>query len=279
MKAFERKFGVEYLDSVPNSPGIYFFYDEAGELLYVGKAKNLKKRLTQYRDAVRKRRGKKPRRIVKDAVRVEWQICASDYEACLLEMREIQKRRPRHNLVGAYSFLYPLIGLRFEDSQLALCLTTLPEKFVGFQFYGAYRSRELTGEAFFSLIRLLDYVGHRERAGAKGRAAVPEYSYLFQFRRFPTELMPLWDRFFRGLSSEALEELVIRLLDKPGARNKATELQEDFDNLRRFWRKEAKVLAEALAKTGYAQYPVPQAERDPLFISFRNALASPACEN
>ena len=47
------------------------------------------------------------------------------------------------------------------------------------------------------------------------------------------------------------------------------EIQEDIDALERFFRDEAQVLASAIEMTGYESYPVPQIERDPLFLRFR----------
>ena len=49
LRRFDRKFGAEFLASLPQSPGVYLVYDESNELIYVGKAMNLKRRLTQYR--------------------------------------------------------------------------------------------------------------------------------------------------------------------------------------------------------------------------------------
>src|SRR5437867_11121911 len=58
VRIFERKFGTDFLATVPREPGIYRMYDAAGGLFYVGKARNLRRRLAQYRTA---RRTKKDR--------------------------------------------------------------------------------------------------------------------------------------------------------------------------------------------------------------------------
>src|SRR5678815_1052149 len=108
VRNFDRKFGAEFLESLPGSPGVYLVYDQKGELIYVGKAKNLKRRLSQYRNTLRKKY-RRMRGIVKEAARIEVQCAETDLDACLREARLIQKHRPRWNIVGAYSFLYPLI--------------------------------------------------------------------------------------------------------------------------------------------------------------------------
>jgi hypothetical protein len=49
MQPFDRKFGADFLAGVPSAPGVYHFYDAVGVLLYVGKARDLRRRLGQYR--------------------------------------------------------------------------------------------------------------------------------------------------------------------------------------------------------------------------------------
>src|SRR4051812_47502370 len=114
MRSFDRKFGTEFLAQVPTCPGVYQVHDDAGALIYVGKAKNLKRRLSQYRNAKRRKKHVKMRSIVQGAARIEWVRCQTEAEACLIETRLIQEHRPRWNVVGAYSFLYPMIGIRIE---------------------------------------------------------------------------------------------------------------------------------------------------------------------
>src|SRR2546421_828806 len=111
---FDRKFGPEFLESLPGSPGVYLVYDRQDELIYVGKAKNLKRRLSQYRNTLRRKTHRRMRGIVKEAARIEIRCAESDLDACLTEAVLIQKHRPRWNIVGAYSFFYPLIWFRSE---------------------------------------------------------------------------------------------------------------------------------------------------------------------
>src|SRR5262249_53578842 len=111
VRNFDRKFGAEFIESLPGAPGVYLVYDQHDELIYVGKAINLKRRLSQYRNALRRKKYQRMRGIVKDAVRIEIQSAETHLDACLTETRLIQKHRPRWNIVGAYSFLYPLIGI------------------------------------------------------------------------------------------------------------------------------------------------------------------------
>src|SRR4051812_34525524 len=115
MKSFDRKFGKEFVAGLPTQPGVYRIFGEDGALIYVGKAKNLKRRLGQYRNAKRRKKHLKMRRIVADAGRIEFEVCPSELDACLLEAKLIQELRPRWNTAGAFYFLYPLVGIRREN--------------------------------------------------------------------------------------------------------------------------------------------------------------------
>jgi GIY-YIG catalytic domain len=122
-------------------------YDAVGALIYVGKARNLRRRLAQYRTTRRTKKDRKRRALVRLAERIEWQVCASELEASLTEIGLIQALRPRRNVAGAFPFLYPFIGIQIDGADTRFCLTTSPQAFAGFELHGAFRSREITGEA------------------------------------------------------------------------------------------------------------------------------------
>jgi GIY-YIG catalytic domain len=267
--AFDRKFGAGFLAGVPEAPGVYRFYDAAGTLLYIGKARHLRRRLAQYRTARRAKRERKRRALVKSAARIVWDVCASELDAELAEIRLIQDLRPRENVAGAFSFLYPFIGIRVDGRDACFCLTTSPAAFPAFELHGAFRSREVTGEAFFALMRLLRFVGHSGPRSRRDRLRTARHSYVFSFRRLPERWPGMWSRLLRGASSEALEELCLRLLEHPGARARAAQIQEDLRAVERFFDEEASRLATAIAATGHATYPVSQQDRDALFLRYR----------
>jgi len=269
VRLFDEKFGARFLAGVPSQPGVYRFYDTAGCLLYVGKAKDLRRRLGQYRVAGRKKTERKRRALVKAAARLVWDVCESELAAALAEIRLIQTLRPRRNVASAFPFLYPYVGIHTQDREVYFCLTTSPAAFPIFDLHGAFRSRQVTREAFFSLVRLLRFVGHpvpRHRCRQLGAAA---HSHVRGFRRLPGDSAEMWTRLLQGASREVLEALALRLLDHAAARAKRSEIQEDFAAIARFFEEEACDLARARAATGYASYPVPQQERDPLFIRYR----------
>jgi DNA polymerase III subunit epsilon len=90
-KAFRR---IGLVDGAPSAPGVYRFLDDRGEVLYVGKATDLRSRLRTYF-------GQDPRRRVADLVRetasVAWHPTSTVLEAEVLELRAIHAHRPRYN--------------------------------------------------------------------------------------------------------------------------------------------------------------------------------------
>jgi hypothetical protein len=273
VRIFDRKFGADFLAGVPREPGVYRIYDAAGGLLYVCKARDLRRRLAQYRTARRTKSDRKRRALVKAAHRIEWQTCASELEASLAEIGLIQTLRPRRNVAGAFPFLYPVIGIQVDGADTRFCLTTSPGAFAAFELHGAFRSREVTGEAFFALMRLLRFVGHPTARRARDRGRVPRHSHVWTFRRLPRDWPQLWRALLRGASRVALEQLSLRLLDHDGACARSAAIHADLGAVEHFFVDEASTLAAAITATGYAGYPVPQRERDVLFLRYR-ALSS-----
>jgi excinuclease ABC subunit C len=270
VRIFDRKFGAGFLAGVPREPGIYRMYDAVGELLYVGKARNLRRRLAQYRTARRTRKNRRCRALVRLADRIEWQACASELEASLTEIGLIQSLRPRRNVAGAFPFLYPFIGIQVDGADTRFCLTTSPEAFAAFELHGAFRSREVTREAFFALMRLLRFVGHPTARRPRDRLSVPRHSHVFMFRRLPREWPELWKALFRGASRVVLEQLSLRLLEYDGACARSEAIHTDLSAVERFFTDEAAALAQAVIATEYVGYPVPQRDRDALFLRYRD---------
>lgn len=272
MKAnFDKKWGSEFIRSVPDTAGIYIFKDEKSDPIYVGKAKSLRRRLSQYRLATTQKAHRKMRLIVRKAHTLEFQICSSETEALLLENQLIQRHRPMFNIVGAYAFLYPYLGLKVCSSsthELALCYTTCPEAMEAhdFQLFGAFRSREIVSLAFDALTEVLGYIGHDDPSQRGPFGKIP-YTRISCFRQVNQEWVGLLTGLLRGESSEAMNRLFACLLEKPGARRHASEVQAHLKNLRSFFVSEAAKLRLALNHHGKTASMILQEERDGIFLS------------
>ena len=275
MKEFDKRFGKELIASIPGEPGVYRFYAES-RLVYVGKAKNLRRRLSQYRNAKRCKAQIKMRKILLSSTRLEFETCASETHAEVLENRLIQAHRPKWNVAGAFFFLYPLIGLRIEGDSAYFCYTTQPDAFPGFRFHGAFRSRDWSKEGFFAFITLLRFIGHSiPRKQLEKDGIVPRTKargFVYGFRRMPESWLGHVDPFFIGDSFHAVEELSLLLLDRPDAIRGRVEVEESLKAIRGFWRHEIQQLKRARERAGWKDYPVAQKERDLVFIASRSKV-------
>lgn len=266
-RAFDRQLGDDFLATVPRSPGVYRVLDAAGVVVYVGKAVNLRRRLSQYRNASRRKKHRKMREIVKSAALITFEPCETALEAELQEQRLIQSLMPRWNVAGAFSFLYPSIGVGENARGHAIvAFSTAPSEHPELAWHGAYRSREIAGEAFFAWVRLLARIGHREKAPQKPRDA---RTWIFELRQVGAAWRESWTAFFRGESRSALSALVVKLLEKTSARRDASAVEADIRALDRFFRHEAMKLAAARQRAGDARWPIPQEDRDAVFIRAR----------
>jgi excinuclease ABC subunit C len=92
-----RKDYQEILPTLPTEPGVYQFIDSKGSTLYVGKAKNLKNRISSYFTAGQNQ-ANKTRVMVRNAQRIEYTLVQSEQDALLLENTLIKKIQPRYNV-------------------------------------------------------------------------------------------------------------------------------------------------------------------------------------
>src|SRR5690242_7024189 len=101
-----------YAPSIPQQPGIYKYYDEHGELLYVGKAKNLRKRVSSY--FTKTFTGYKTHELVSRIKRIEFTLVNSEQDAFLLENSLIKEFQPRFNINLKDDKSYPYIIIKKE---------------------------------------------------------------------------------------------------------------------------------------------------------------------
>ena len=104
----------KYLKSLPNRPGIYRYFGLDDELLYVGKAKNLRIRVASYfRSSAL---DTKTLALVSKIQHIETTITASETEALLLEQTQIQTHKPPYNIIFRDDKSYPYISISSEDA-------------------------------------------------------------------------------------------------------------------------------------------------------------------
>lgn len=100
------------IQTLPDTPGIYQFFDENDKILYVGKAKNLKKRVSSYFSKLHE--SSKTRVLVKKIVTIRHIIVETENDALLLENNLIKKLQPRYNILLKDDKSYPWICIKNE---------------------------------------------------------------------------------------------------------------------------------------------------------------------
>jgi len=106
---------IKHLDLLPTNPGIYKFLDSKKEVLYIGKAKDLRKRIKSYYSES-KRQSQKVRRLNSESVYLDITITSSELEALLLEQHLIKEERPKYNVQFKDDKGYPWIKISTNTS-------------------------------------------------------------------------------------------------------------------------------------------------------------------
>ena len=270
LKRFDQKFGVGFIEELPNTPGVYLFHDSERNVLYVGKAKNIRRRLSSYRNATRRKKHRKMRTLVRIAASLEVRLQQTERTALAVENELIQELRPPYNVEGTFTFLYPAIGLHAGETHTLLCFSTGPEAWGDFamSWYGTFRSRLRAKEAFDELVVLLGLLGHVEKRSSLGPIPATRGSRIVGIRQLDQALMaPLAD-LLAGRSTRALGLLAQQLVDKPRARRDAKEVQAGLRVVADFFQSDLKPLRAALDAAGTADSFVAQELRDRLFIEY-----------
>ena len=123
------------LKIIPNKPGVYRYYDSDGNLIYVGKAKNLKRRVSSY---FNKEQTGKTRVLVSRIADIKFIVVESESEALLLENNLIKQYKPRYNIMLKDDKTYPWICVKNEPfPRVFLTRKKLND---GSDYYGPYPS-------------------------------------------------------------------------------------------------------------------------------------------
>ncbi len=101
------------LKTLPNKPGVYRFIDETGKIIYIGKAKDLKKRVSSYFN--KNHELGKVRVLVSKIVDIQTIVVNTEWEALLLENSMIKEYRPRYNVMLKDDKTYPWIAISKEE--------------------------------------------------------------------------------------------------------------------------------------------------------------------
>ncbi len=127
---------VSWTEKLPELPGVYKFVGRGGEVLYVGKARNLKRRVLSYFQKARDPRcDHKTYLLVQQAHHIEWVVTDSEWDALLLENNLIKSYQPRYNILLKDGKTYPYLCITEEPYPRLLFLR---QKVVKGRYYGPF---------------------------------------------------------------------------------------------------------------------------------------------
>jgi excinuclease ABC subunit C len=126
-----------YIQTLPSDPGIYKYFDKNQKIIYIGKAKNLKKRVSSYFNK-KKFENSKTKILVSKIHRIEFTVVDSEMEALLLENSLVKEHQPRYNIILKDDKSYPLI--RISNERFPRVFPIRNPKYDGSQFFGPYTS-------------------------------------------------------------------------------------------------------------------------------------------
>lgn len=162
---------------IPTNPGVYRFRDEHGRVIYVGKAKVLRNRLTSY-FANPDRLTPKTRTMVYTANSVEWTVVGSELEALQLEYVWIKEYNPRFNIVFRDDKSYPYLAITLNE-KYPRALVMRGDKRKGVKYFGPFYPAKAIRETLDTLLRVFPVrscaPGVFKRAEASGRPCLLGY--------------------------------------------------------------------------------------------------------
>ena len=121
------QFGHDFFRALPESPGVYLMCGEGDGVLYVGKARNLRQRLSNHRSTPTELISRKQRRLLQSVRRIYWDVCADEAAADQRERELIRTLQPRFNTVGVRPAAPRFLVWRAEHEALELALESEAE--------------------------------------------------------------------------------------------------------------------------------------------------------
>lgn len=139
------------LKTLPHNPGVYQYFDKDGKIIYIGKAKNLKKRVSSYFNKEASQTGKL-RVLVSRIADIKWIVVDSESDALLLENNLIKEYQPRYNIMLKDDKTYPWICIKNEPFPRVFPTRNLFKD--GSEYFGPYASGKLM-HTLLDLVRQL----------------------------------------------------------------------------------------------------------------------------
>ena len=144
------------VDALPEKTGCYLFKDAAGDIIYVGKAINLRQRVRSYFQGTPD--SPKTRELVRHIADLEYLIVGSELEALILEMTLIKRHRPRYNVRLKDDRHYPYIKVHYADDFPKVTITRRRGEHDGQRYFGPFTSTWAVQQALETLRKIFPYL-------------------------------------------------------------------------------------------------------------------------
>ncbi len=140
------------LSELPHAAGVYFFHDKRGDILYIGKARDLKERVSSY-FYHNIGHTEKIRRLVRGVHGITWKTTETELSALLTESRLIKQHQPSYNTQLKRYRKYPFIRIDMQDDwpTIGWCYDLVDD---GAEYFGPFRSRFAVEEALDGINKL-----------------------------------------------------------------------------------------------------------------------------
>jgi excinuclease UvrABC nuclease subunit len=152
-KPLDERLGQAFFRNAPKRPGVYLMLDAQEKILYVGKAKNLRQRLRNYRTANPDRMPRRHLRMVRQVTRIEFQECPDETTALAKEAELLRALKPKFNRAGVWPAKPRFLLWRRKGSTLALTVAETPS--TDWQSFGPFGRSVIYFRA--AVMRLLWY--------------------------------------------------------------------------------------------------------------------------
>ena len=129
------RLGRQFFRTVPTEPGVYRMRDATGAVVYVGKAKNLRRRLRSYRVANTERVTPRQLRLMREVARIDFDLCRNESAALAHEAKLLRELKPKFNRVGVWPGKAQFLTWRFTGQVAQFLVQEVPV--LGWERYGS----------------------------------------------------------------------------------------------------------------------------------------------
>lgn len=150
----------QQLKELPSQPGVYLYKDQAGEIIYIGKAASLRNRVRQYFQKTRYR-DPKTQALINEIAQLEWMVVDSEIDALFLEAELIRRYLPKYNILLRDDKALVYVRIDYNSDYPTLSFTRRPLD-DGARYFGPYTSVIAIRQALKLLRRVFPYATKRQ---------------------------------------------------------------------------------------------------------------------